>query len=482
MVMERGELLELCRCDPEAVVRIVEGQDARIKELEAQMVELKAQLEELKARLGQNSGNSNMPPSSDMFVRPRSLRPKGERRAGGQKGHPGHTLLQVEDPDRIVHHTVRVCNGCGTSLEGVSGEMERRQVFDIPPIRLVVTEHRAERKQCPCCHLVTRATFPEGVLCPVQYGLNLTSLVIYLGMYQLIPYDRIGELLGDLFEHSVSNGTLARMAESCCDKLEEFENTIKEQLRGEGVLHTDETGFQVNGERQWIHVLSTGFLTWYGHHRHRGLEATREQGILPVFKGTVVHDFFKPYFKYECGHALCNAHLLRELRGITEAFGQEWSEKMSRLLHEIKTMTDTARSLSRPLYDEDKADLESKYSDIIKLGFLENSQEPERVGKRGPKTQTKAKNLLDRCKQYKSEILAFMHDMTVPFENNQAERDIRMVKVQQKISGTFRSEEGAKRFCRIRAYISTIKKNKQPVLTTITNALKGHPYIPQTTH
>ena len=425
------------------------------------MAELESLLEELKARLDQNSGNSNRPPSSDMFVRPKSLRPRGERRSGGQKGHRGSTLLQVDDPDEIVRHTASVCGSCGTSLEGVSGEtVGRRQVFDIPPLRLVVTEHRAERKQCPFCHQVTRVSFPDDISCPVQYGFRLTSLVVYLSTYQLIPYDRIGELFSDLFEHRVSKGTLTRMAESCYGKLEGFEDTVKRLLKGEGVLHTDETGFRVNGKRQWVHVLSTRFLTWYGHHRNRGLEATKEQGILPVFKGTLVHDFFKPYFKNGCKHALCNTHLLRELRGVTEAFGQEWSERMGALLREIKARTDTARHLSQPINEEDKVSFERRYDEITEHGFWENSEEPIRRGKRGPKTQTKAKNLLDRCKQYKNQILLFMHDLSVPFENNQAERDIRMVKVQQKISGTFRSDKGAKHFRRTRAYISTLKKEQ----------------------
>lgn len=454
---------------------IVEGQDARIRELEARLAELEA-------RLNQNSGNSNRPPSMDLFVRPRSLRPKGERRVGGQKGHRGNTLMPALVPDEVVYHTVSVCGGCGASLEGVPAMVERRQVFDIPPLRLVVTEHRAERKQCPCCHRVTGARFPGGVLRRVQYGLRLTSLVVYLSMYQLVPYDRIGELFNDLFEHSMSKGTLVRMVESCHDGLEGFEDVVKGLLRKAEVLYTDETGFRVNGERRWVHVLCTRFLTWYGHHKHRGSRATGEQGILPVFKGVLIHDFWKPYFKYGCGHALCNAHLLRELRGVSEAFGQEWSERMSTLLHEIKAKTDTARARAQPLNGETIANYESGYSEIIRLGIWENSKEPERVGKRGPGTQSKAKNLLDRCKKYRCEILAFMHDLSVPFENNQAERDIRMVKVQQKISGTFRSEEGAKRFCRIRGYISTLKKNNQPILASITKALQGHPFIPQATH
>jgi hypothetical protein len=207
-----------------------------------------------------------------------------------------------------------------------------------------------------------------------------------------------------------------------------------------------------------------------------------DMGILPMFKGVLVHDFWKPYFRYECGHALCNAHLIRELRGVSENTGQEWGGRMDLLLHMIKKEVEMARSMSECLSREQITGIESLYSDIIALGMRENpEQSSERVGKRGPLRQSKAKNLLDRCNGYRNEVLAFMHDPRVPFENNQAERDIRMVKVQQKISGTFRSEEGAQWFCRIRGYISTLKKNKQPVLASIINALEGHPYTPQTT-
>jgi transposase len=476
MVLERDVLLGLCRSDPGAVVAIIVGQDARIRELEARLAELEA-------RLNQNSGNSSRPPSTDVFVGRKSLRRKGERRAGGQTGHLGSTLLQADDPDRIVVHTVSVCSECGMSLEDVPVlGVERRQVHDIPPLKMVVTEHRAVRKQCPCCKQVARAVFPKGVSCPVQYGLNLCALVVYLNVYQLIPYDRIGELFSDVFMHSMSNGTVAKAVGSCHDRLAGVEDRIRGLLKEASVLHTDETGFRVGGVREWVHVVCTSLLTWYGHHRNRGSPATMDMGILPMFKGVLVHDFWKPYFRYECGHALCNAHLIRELRGVSENTGQEWGGRMDLLLHMIKKEVEMARSMSECLSREQITGIESLYSDIIALGMRENpEQSSERVGKRGPLRQSKAKNLLDRCNGYRNEVLAFMHDPRVPFENNQAERDIRMVKVQQKISGTFRSEEGAQWFCRIRGYISTLKKNKQPVLASIINALEGHPYTPQTT-
>ncbi|WP_231845197.1 IS66 family transposase [Methanocella paludicola] len=205
----------------------------------------------------------------------------------------------------------------------------------------------------------------------------------------MVPYDRISELFNDLFDRPVGKGTLVGMVESCHTGLEGFEGVLKGLLKGVGVLYTDETGFRVCGKRQWIHVLCTRYLTWYGHHKHRGSGATIEQGILPVFKGVLVHDFWKPYFKYGCGHVLCNAHLLRELRGVSEAFGQEWGWGMSGLLHEVKARVDAARASSQPLDGKAIADYESRYTELIGLGLWENTGEPERVGKRGPGTQSK---------------------------------------------------------------------------------------------
>ncbi|HEY3274483.1 MAG TPA: IS66 family transposase [Methanocella sp.] len=466
MALTDEELRCLCINNPEAVIALIKNLEARIAMLEA--------------RLNQNSTNSGRPPSSDMF-KPQSLRRKGERSVGGQQGHSGSTLRMVSVPDVIVDHKVAACDVCGTSLVDVPAlGVERRQVFDIPPVRLVVSEHRAETKQCPCCHSLTRAVFPEDVSQPAQYGEHLKAFVVYLLVFQFVPYGRITELFSDLFGHSPCKATLVRMVESCYNKLGDFEGAVRGLLRDARVLHVDETGFRATGERGWLHVASTWLATWYGFHKNRGNGATRRFDILPGFTGTVVHDFWKPYFSYGCGHQLCNVHLIRELQGVSENFHQEWSGRMKLLLYQIKDRADVMRAEMTGLPLDEITDFESMYREIVAEGIRENSVPPRRDGKRGPLTQSKARNLVERCRDYMPEVLAFMHDSRVPFDNNQAERDIRMAKLQQKISGANRSDKGAAWFCRIRGYISTARKNGQPVLSSLSKAFEGRPFIPQT--
>jgi len=282
----------------------------------------------------------------------------------------------------------------------------------------------------------------------------------------------------------IGRATLVKAVASCNNELAGVEDIIREQLKGGPVLHVDETGFRVNGIRHWLHVASTGLLTWYGYHKKRGSTATDDMQILPAFKGTMVHDFWKSYFRYGCRHALCNAHLIRELTGISETYGHEWSSQMNELLHDIKKAVDSARVSSSGLTHQQITEFELRYSRIISIGIRENPV-PVCSGipvKRGRKKQSKAKNLLDRCQLHQREILAFMYDFMIPFENNQAERDIRMVKLQQKISGTFRSDEGAAWFCRIRGYISTVKKNGEPVLASLVGAFEKKPFVPQASY
>jgi transposase len=469
MALNDEELRDLCKNNPDAVIALIKKLEARIAELEA--------------RLGQNSRNSSRPPSSDVFVRPKSLRVKGERSPGGQPGHPGSTLKQVDEPDQVVVHHVSVCEHCAASLaDEPVVDVERRQVFDIPPLEIVVTEHRAETKQCPCCHGLTRARFPRGMSSPVQYGDFLRAFVVYLLVFQFVPYERIEELFQDLFGHPISKATLVHMVESCYQRLADVEDVIHRLLEDANVVHVDETGFRANGKLQWLHVASTPRVTWYGHHPNRGLIAMRAFGILSRVTGTLVHDFWKSYRYFRCAHAICNAHVLRELQGVSETFHQEWSGQLKELLLQIKKTVDDTRPFASCLDYWQTNSFESRYLEIIRQGQKENPASTRERGKRGPRGQSKAKNLLDRCNVHMKEILTFMHDFNVPFDNNQAERDIRMVKLQQKISGTNRSDQGAQWFCRIRAYISTLRKNDQPILSSLAQAFEGHPYTPQTTH
>ena len=484
MAVNRGELLELCRTNPEAVVDIIEKQDRLITQLTEKIVQLEARITELEARINRTSRNSSQPPSMDGFRRVQSPRKKGERPPGGQPGHKGQTLEMVENPDEIEVHLVQVCQGCGASLMAENPvKVERRQVHDTE-FRIQVTEHRAEHKKCPHCGRMNRADFPSGVQFPVQYGQNLKALMVYLCVYQLVPYDRIRETFSDIFGRSLSTGTLVNAVQESYRNLAGVEDRIRELLTEAEVLHVDETGMRVTGIRQWLHVASTEHLTWYGYHRKRGNRATDDMQILPWFKGTMVHDFWASYFRYPSRHAICNAHLLRELNGISENYQHTWSQDLHALILEIKREVDAARAHSRFLSPSKIADFEVRYFQILENGLIEipSTEIPDPPTKRGRKKQSKAKNLIDRCKKFPLEILAFMHNFSIPFTNNLAERDIRMVKLQQKISGTFRSEGGADAFCRIRGYISTIKKNDRPVLDSLVGVFQGNPFIPLHAH
>jgi len=476
--MKREEILQLCKYHPDTIIALIEHQEARISQLEARIAELES-------RLNQNSRNSSRPPSMDGYRRPGSQRKKGEKPPGGQKGHKGQTLEWVDTPDQVKVHTVSECEGCGTSLELIEPiKVEQRQVHDTPPLKVIVTEHLAEHKTCPHCGRYNRAKFPSDAQFPVQYGHNLKTLMVYLCIYQLIPYERVCETFLDLFGRSISKATLVKAVSDCHKNLAGVEDTIRELLAGAQVLNVDETGMRVNGIRQWLHVASTELLTWYGHHRKRGSQAMDDMQILPRFRGTMIHDFWAPYFRYPSRHAFCNAHLLRELKGITENYGQTWSEQMHDLIQEINEAVEGVREHSRSLDPQLVTNFGERYRQIIEFGVQENPvpEVSDPILKRGRKKQSKAKNLLDRCQKYETEILLFMHDFSIPFSNNQAERDIRMMKLQQKISGTFRSEEGADWFCRIRGYISTVKKNEVPVFASLLKVFEGDPFIPSASH
>lgn len=479
--MKREDILAVYEAGPEAVVKLVNALTASISELTEQINELKERVKTLEDQLNKNSRNSSKPPSTDGFKKPKSQRQNSGKPAGGQKGHRGHTLKMVENPDHIIVHRVPSCKECGRSLTGTQATgYQRRQVFDIPPIKVETTEHRAEKKLCPHCGAANCAAFPEDVQQPVQYGFRLKAIAVYLSQYQLLPYERASELFADLFGHDLSQATLVNANQACYEILEPVEEKIKQQVIAAPVVHCDETGMRINGKREWLHVSSTQNLTYYAAHPKRGQEATKEMGILSDFQGTAVHDFWKPYFKYDCNHALCNAHHLRELTGILEQDKQEWPQEMVDLLLEIKKTVEEKKTTANQLAPAQLRSFEVRYDQIIEKGLAENppiitENQPK---KRGRKKQSKAKNLLDRLNDYRREALAFMYDFAIPFDNNQAERDVRMTKVQQKISGTFRSSQGARTFCRIRGYISTVRKNSLSAIDAIKGAFEGNPFIP----
>lgn len=453
-------------------------------ELLVVIARLERRIEELEARLGMNSRNSSKPPSSDGYQKPapRSLREKSGRKPGGQAGHKGETLKMSETPDETIVHRPAQCEACGQSLDGVvATEVDRRQVFDLPPQSLTVVEHRAETVFCPGCGHRTTAAFPPEVTASVQYGINLRSIAVYLQQYQLLPFERTSELMQDLFGVSISAGTLVNAITDCAAAVEVSVEKIREMIQGSPVAHFDESGIAVNGALMWCHVASTESATHFTLHPKRGAEAMNEIGILPAFGGRAIHDCLGSYFDYTCKHGLCNSHLLRELVFLHEMLHQRWAEPMIDFLLAIKTAVGKKILRSDSFAEEQLRRIERRYASILRKGYAENPMpepDPNSKRKRGRPKKGKARSLLERFENHRSAILAFLYDFQVPFDNNLAERDIRMIKLKQKISGTFRSEEGGKAFCRLRSYISTARKNAVGIIDAITSAFAGHPFIP----
>jgi len=491
IMMPREDIVAVHEQGVEAVVELVErlfvqlaDQQEQLRIQQEMVVSLTARVKELEDRLAKNSRNSNKPPASDspLKPKPKSLRSKSGKKPGGQKGHPGMTLSLVEDPDHVVIHDPRGCDGCGKALVDIEASgYERRQVVDVPPLALEVTEHRAQRKRCVGCGRATTAVFPAEASAKVSYGPRIEALSVYLTGYQLLPYERASELLKDLFgEPAPRAGTLYSALKRSFEGLEGTERAIKEGLMGAGVGHFDETGLRVGGEGMWVHVTSTAKLTHYAVHEKRGAEASKEIGILPSFGGVAMHDGLSSYRQYEqCeGHALCNAHHLRELRFVEEEYEQEWAGQMKALLSEIKeAVREEAASGGTHLAREKVGKFEVRYQKLLRAG-VEANPPPRRTGKKGRPKQSKGKNLVDRLDKHREAVLRFMHDFRVTFDNNQAERDIRMVKVRQKISGGFRTMEGAEIFLRIRGYISTARKQGENVLLALEGVFRGNPFVP----
>lgn len=476
LVISRDEIRAIYAQGEDAVIALVEGLLQRI-------VVLEERVEALEGQISKNSRNSSKAPSTDRFKpRAKSQRRKSERSSGGQTGHPGQTLEWSVEVNHVEQHCVEACAVCGASLAQVEVEAwDLRQVQDIAPIAVTVTEHQAEVKCCPHCQTLNRGEFPPEVNSVVQYGASLKGLMVYLLDYQLLPSARVEELLSDVLGCEISEATLYNSRERCFEALASVEAVIAAQIQQADVLHCDETGMRVKGKLWWLHVASTDALTFYFVHRKRGKDAMDAMEILPNYEGISVHDGFKSYAQYACEHALCNAHHLRELAFILERYQQIWAEEMGILLRELKQQVDQAKARGEMALDADLVQwFEQRYHTLIESGLTANpapDPPPDAVKPRGRPKQSPAKNLLDRL-QRQEQVLAFMYDFRVPFDNNQAERDVRMMKLKQKISGGFRSVEGAQMFGRIRGYISTLKKQGLNVLEALKQVFLGNPTMP----
>jgi transposase len=460
-----------------------------VVELGARIAEQDVEISELKARLAQNSRNSSRPPSSDGLAKPpvpKSLRRPSGRKPGGQRGHGGGHLARVGVPDEVVRHPPACCAGCAGDLEGaVVVDEQLRQVFDLPEIRLRVVEHVVERRRCACGH-ETSGAFPAGVSAPAQYGPGVRALAIYLIARQHLPYERTAELFKDWLAAPLSTGTLAAFVARGAKDLQPFLDIVHRELINAPVAHFDETGARVEGRLRWLFAASTEQATYYSLHDKRGFDGLDHAGVLPHFTGVAVHDGFKPYRRYtNATHALCNVHHLRELLGVIEPDPddpqQAWAVRMDRLLRDLHATVQRTRASGEDWLDPGElAGYRAAYEQIIALGNHHNPPATIPTGKRGVIKQTPARNLLTRLDRDREHVLRFAHDLRVPFDNNQAERDIRMIKIQQKISGCWRTITGAEQFLALRAYLSTARKNDQPLTRALTALAARDPWLPTT--
>lgn len=464
-----------------------QGEEAVVSlatQLIEQVNQLAVQVKELEGRISKNSRNSSKPPSGDGFgKRTKSLRGKSEKPKGGQPEHPGETLEWRSEPDFVEVHEVDTCSACGASLSEVPvAQVLSRQVYDIPPLEVLVSEHQVEVKSCPCCGELNQGSFPAEASNVVQYGPRLKGMMVYLMDGQLLPSQRCCELLEQMMGVSVSEGTLYNSREQCFVALEPIEQEIHQGLKSAEVVHFDETGMRVNQQLWWLHVASTNGLTYYFAHPKRGQVAMDEMGILPEFAGKAVHDGWKSYAAYECEHYLCNAHHLRELQFILEQTGQWWAFQLSLLLVTIHRQVEQAKAQGQPaLAAEQLAAFAARYEAIVAEGLALNPllvPSPEAAKKRGRPKRSPPRNLLERLQTQQASVLGFMDDFAIPFDNNQAERDLRMMKLKQKISGCFRSEQGPQRFCRIRSYLATLRKQRRNLLDALIDLFSGNPQSP----
>ena len=457
---------------PDSDASISARYEAIIAELRAQNAALVARVAQLERQLGLNSGNSGKPPSSDGLKKPArvsSLRERSGKKTGGQKGHRGKTLSRTGTPDATVDHFPETCGGCGTALSAaMATDHTARQVFDLPePQPLIVTEHRAFACRCPACGEHTRAAFPEDATAPVQYGERIAAVVVYLLHLQFLPEKRLAQMMADLFGVTLTTATIARMSQSCAARLQGFAAPVRDHVAAAPVKHLDETGFRIGGKTQWLHIASTILLTFYRMSPRRG-------SLLQGVTGIVVHDHWKPYYTLKgVLHALCNAHHLRELKALVEIEREDWARKMQTLLRRACHATNLAREQAKPLSPCLIALIERCYDAILAQGLALHDAQPAlrcATGKakwRGRTPRRVGHNLLLRLSTRKPDVLRFLSDPTVPFTNNLAERDARMMKLRQKISGGFRSVPGAEDFGIIRSVLSTARKQGWNILRTL---------------
>lgn len=442
---------------------------------------LQTEVRRLRDSAAQNSSNSSRPPSTDKPEKPqpKSLREKSGRKPGGQPGHPGRTLQFSDTPKHTEIHPLLECE-CGEDLSHQPAiDFQRRQVFDLPSLKLECTEHRAEIKECPCCQRICTAPFPADINAPVQYGKNFRTLLAYLYDAQQGASRRIGEMCEEMFGYALSEATLQSARQELHQALEPFEERLVEILPQEPILHADETGVPINKVGHYLHCICTPLLTFFAIHLKRGKEAIQAIGIIPKFTGWLMTDFLSSYLAFDnCLHTFCKSHLMRELVFLFEQHQQTWAKDLYDLFLEMLKCIKDRKTRDAPMTKKEFKRWRRRYRNILQAGRQANPLSTAQLARKRPK-QSKEQNLLDRLEGYEDCILAFLWEWDLPFTNNEAERAFRMIKTRLKISGCFRTLEGARRHVRIRSYISTVRKHGLPVLEHLRNALDGRPFLPQ---
>jgi transposase len=481
----REQLVEL-REQLAVVLGALAQRDTVIEGLRGELAVANAEIAELRRQLGQSSRNSSKPPSSDGLAKPapRSLRRRGARKPGGQDGHPGSTLAPVAVADTYVAHEPGCCRGCGDDLAGaLEVGREARQVFDLPAVRPRVIEHQLIRRRCGC-GVATSAVAPDGVIAPVQYGPRITAIIVYLYVGQFLSRKRTAQALAELFGTPVSMGTVATMTNRAAGRLDGFTDWVRDRLVAAEVVNFDETGLRVAGKLRWVHSASTGKYSLITVHDRRGVKGIDAAGVLPSFSGVAVHDAWAPYDTYQqVTHALCGAHVLRELQAVTDLAEQStdtsswcWATQAGEALRALNELVTSALATGDGLDGIDAAALADgvhRYRSAATLGVKATRA---RTTKIMAKHHALARRLLDRQDDY----LRFTHDPRVPFDNNAAEREIRMIKLRQKVSGCLRTLTGAEQFCAIRSYLATAAKHGVHFFEALTTLAEGRPWLPET--
>ena len=459
-----------------ALIKILVGQNQeladRLSGLEVDYRQMQEELAELKSRLNQNSRNSGRPPSSDgLSKKPAFPRKKGGKR-GGQKGHKGKTLELVQHPDEVVQHSPKRCS-CGRCLEDVDKQiLARRQVFDLPQPKLAVTEHQLQSCICPSCQTLQVGQFPAEVRARAQYGSGVRALVVLLNNGYKLSFAKIRQFFSDVFGYELNEGTQLAANGKCYEALIQSEQQVQQALLTSPVNHFDETGLRVAGKLHWLHNCSNQYYTYLFVHAKRGKKALRDEAsVIPHYQGWAVHDCWASYFHYDgCRHAICGAHLLRELQALVEQ-GSIWADRMRDLLRYAYTKSDEGTSTV-----SDFDFLARHYDRICQMADGEEPPPKYRYKNKRPK-KSKGRNLMERLVQHKDSVLAFAKYPEIPFTNNQAERDVRPAKIKQKMAGCFRTLRGARIYARIQSFISTARKQQLNVFNELVATFGGHNFL-----